>query len=1060
MMNILNNKVSMLQLITGLVIIQNCYASYYLRPEYGLKYTEEGSFYQGIKRYYLVVGIQVPKIAFTAQIGMANLSWSVYTACSVIKDNTLKHAQEQMSEGLYNFGKPHDLLVEVCNVLQPALEYGALKEKQYQEELERLANVDIASVIRQYKSKDFVHFDNYDQTSRRKRREIKKRNTKVTVHQKNNTSKVRKKRFIFNLISNALSLTNTIIQKKKNKAMRKAISHLQDDIESTNNNVQILRQQMTAIVKTTFSSYKKLVKEINQIQFKITQIERHIIRYEEFNHITYYSIKMVADILAKMIGWQERNLSLYQQLKGELHDFLSALDSLSTKHLSHTIISPYHLEQYITEAQADIRDNYPDYQLALHSINQYYDLPLIEYRYAGNNTIAVQIPLLMKPKEHPSAKMYRIDTVKVPYNLDRESGKAGEDKDFTQLKLNYDMLAIQKSGYKYLTFKHEELGACTHFDRSYFCENVFLIRERIKENCETALFYNETAQVIRKLCNFEYYSNIQVEPRILSTDKELLLANVPLPWKFECEEGYHQDDKMTGHPYAVIDKGISCHCKVKAGEYEISRDSQYCHNRDRPPTISYTANAAVYLQFSGSQRLRDLIPEFSNAIQQFHFQKPTRYLSEDIVQFPDPKIIEDSQDEDMVESAMEEEEESNAFALTDIMNFLTDDANFYTVTGKLGSITDVSTWFDSSNSIFGVLFVGFIITLIIAVIVAILGLVIYKHRKQVVGLGTRIPQLAGLIEAVKSVGVKAQEDDYFAQKEDYFYKEGLKYINLSEIEQLAHMGIDAEIYQPPKELWHLTWGLVSQIMVVELAMIIVIYMWYRLIRFLYYRLTLTLWDKGDIWSKRISNIYLTMNSFEHGYTHLYLGSIISYPNEISAKGELKIKNLSVTRRCFSGFMTIQWQRIRLYHNNSLIFPGETVYIPWHKMNKISNILRDQYATVVISTEYGREWHELRDPDETIQMHLDPCHDNQAQVNHEACVYCELPKQRHDLPMAKPTGKVGTPRPLVISPASGGSKSASVIAVTDDLITNLKTLKEDLKKTTSQEQENELYDEVA
>ena len=57
---------------------------------------------------------------------------------------------------------------------------------------------------------------------------------------------------------------------------------------------------------------------------------------------------------------------------------------------------------------------------------------------------------------------------------------------------------------------------------------------RSEHTCESAIYWNKSANLINEKCNFEYYHELTHEPRVLDADDYLLLAGLPIPWTFFC----------------------------------------------------------------------------------------------------------------------------------------------------------------------------------------------------------------------------------------------------------------------------------------------------------------------------------------------------------------------------------------------------------------------------------------------------------------------------------------------------------------------------------------------
>ena len=46
---------------------------------------------------------------------------------------------------------------------------------------------------------------------------------------------------------------------------------------------------------------------------------------------------------------------------------------------------------------------------------------------------------------------------------------------------------------------------CKQIRHTYYCEELFLIKHKTNHSCESAIFYNLTADVVYSVCQFDYF---------------------------------------------------------------------------------------------------------------------------------------------------------------------------------------------------------------------------------------------------------------------------------------------------------------------------------------------------------------------------------------------------------------------------------------------------------------------------------------------------------------------------------------------------------------------------
>ena len=75
---------------------------------------------------------------------------------------------------------------------------------------------------------------------------------------------------------------------------------------------------------------------------------------------------------------------------------------------------------------------------------------------------------------------------------------------------------------------------CKQIRHTYYCEELFPIKHKTKHSCESAIFYNLTADVVYSVCQFDYFYSTTVPPTILDGDSNILLTNMLSPKRLIC----------------------------------------------------------------------------------------------------------------------------------------------------------------------------------------------------------------------------------------------------------------------------------------------------------------------------------------------------------------------------------------------------------------------------------------------------------------------------------------------------------------------------------------------
>ena len=74
----------------------------------------------------------------------------------------------------------------------------------------------------------------------------------------------------------------------------------------------------------------------------------------------------------------------------------------------------------------------------------------------------------------------------------------------------------------------QELATCKKIGYEFYCEELFVVKHKIKHSCESVIYFDLDAEIIQENCEFQYYFNtIDVKPAVLDEGHEIVLANWP-----------------------------------------------------------------------------------------------------------------------------------------------------------------------------------------------------------------------------------------------------------------------------------------------------------------------------------------------------------------------------------------------------------------------------------------------------------------------------------------------------------------------------------------------------
>ena len=167
---------------------------------------------------------------------------------------------------------------------------------------------------------------------------------------------------------------------------------------------------------------------------------------------------------------------LYESILSELDHFLDALDNLSNNQLSHSVVSAEVMQVLITHVQQVLEKDYPDYELVVSQVHDYYNPPISTFAFK-DKTLVIHISFYIKPKNQEPLFFYDIRTISVPYHMNEELIEESESKYiYTKVKPTTRILAMGSN--TQIKLDYDQLVHCVKYNILFFCEQMFLEKTR------------------------------------------------------------------------------------------------------------------------------------------------------------------------------------------------------------------------------------------------------------------------------------------------------------------------------------------------------------------------------------------------------------------------------------------------------------------------------------------------------------------------------------------------------------------------------------------------------
>ena len=810
-----------------------------LRFGYGMSFQYHGQMLHGLNRYNLLVGLEIPDLRIPNYYTPAQDMYS-YKIC---EENNKPETQ---------------VWYKTCTNVWPAVQTAIRKVHDLRYEISQIYEEEFPAIIPNYKVGPIKE-----------------------PQQKNKISQVsRKKRFITDIIGLGIQAFSAISQHRKQSKLETGMKQLKHRQNVLAHRIEAIEGDMISITKETFEeldylkreleltgyNIKVLTTEIKNVQYKLS---RHMERIMDNSN----SILFLSGTISVLLSEMERYLALHERVKSELDHILDALDNLSNNLLSHSVVRPSVLKRMIEHVKQQLAEKYTNYELVITEVHDYYNLPVSSFDYL-DGILGVFVPLFIRPNLQEPMYVHNVRTIPVPYHInskmidDTESVKA-----YTQIIPDTEMVAMNRD--TYINVDHSELKQCIKFSVMYCCEQTFLMKHTSEHTCETAIYHEQSPDLIKDKCNIQYYPELDPTPQILDAGKHILLGNIPEPWSVVCSKNDPIPNPLQASKYVIIKKKDLCQCSLSAGTWYIQENIVHCEEEASSDLqLYYIVNMAVmiydFIEEIEEVKVRDISL----------YEEPVKYdpIEINLVDIKTDKVIGDTYQRLAFKRVMENRDNRIYANKIDYM-MDTNDAS------------DVFSGHNKYQTILFILIFIFIAILIICLFGKYLGL--NSHFQKILATVNKITaSIKTLLPVTLPAVTKAAS------------------ISNEEVE-LQINNIDILIYA-------------IQIMIIMAIFLITIwicmYIWNcintRNLGRLQEKLTFKKFlyaDKTDLYVQFMSH-YMTWS--------VYLGSVYDNPEGIEAEGQFRNEDITLYKGCVFDFLTIQWDNISLsQHDLDLWLPS-------------------------------------------------------------------------------------------------------------------------------------------
>ena len=262
---------------------------------------------------------------------------------------------------------------------------------------------------------------------------------------------------------------------------------------------------------------------------------------------------------------QDKYIALYKELITQLH-----IRILAKGYLPISLITPLKLKEILSKVKVAIRKTNPNYDLVIDRPHLYYDMKLVTFGIDKKRNLLIQFPVFIQPYTQQPLILYQIETVLVPI-IDLNT----QVHSYTHLQIDKPYIALNSE--TNIIIWQQELGTCKRIGYEFYCKELFVLKQKSKYSCESAIYFNLNSETIKKNCRFKFYYNKRdITPTVLDDGNEIILANWSNDKHIICNINNDIPIKIPSHPYVLVNRSVLCNCGMEAENHFLLESLAAC----------------------------------------------------------------------------------------------------------------------------------------------------------------------------------------------------------------------------------------------------------------------------------------------------------------------------------------------------------------------------------------------------------------------------------------------------------------------------------------------------
>ena len=251
---------------------------------------------------------------------------------------------------------------------------------------------------------------------------------------------------------------NASVDAKRASLFNNAIKLINENVQITHDRLITLENTTAMMAKAISPVLKDFKQQINNTNDRLNRQYQMMMRaHDRYNRlfrqmhktfqIHHLVLFMVKDYIMILVGTLQRIHRQYVRYESALDDILIEIEHLNSGYLTHCILDPKILVQYLEAVEDDLEETAPAFEPVFTNVYQYYGNSLISFTNIIDDLL-LQLPILIKLKVQVPMSLFSIETAPVP--LDAET-YLGEKREYTQIIPETELITLTENNYIPLT---------------------------------------------------------------------------------------------------------------------------------------------------------------------------------------------------------------------------------------------------------------------------------------------------------------------------------------------------------------------------------------------------------------------------------------------------------------------------------------------------------------------------------------------------------------------------------------------------------------------------------